>query len=153
MESLNKGFREVATRARGPRLLSLLVLSMTVVSTRGQQLPEPIEIPAAATALEGVPTSLGSSDENGTEKRVLNVREATKNRLLVTIVNGTFYWASRGNRQLKIHQSGAFTYLYEGPGAYIKFARVGNKIVYLEHGNIFLSTVTYWGEIKIITGK
>ena len=153
MESLNEGFRRAATRARDPRLLSLLVLSMTVVSTWGQQLPEPIEIPAAATALEGVSTSLVSSDENGTKKRVLNRGEATKNRLLVTIVNGKFYWASRGNRHLEMHQSGAFTYLYEGPGAYIKFARVGNKIVYLEHANLLLSTLTYWGEMKIITGR
>jgi len=153
MESLNKGFRRAATRARGARLLSMLVLSMTVVLTRAQQLPEPVEIPAAATALEGLPTSLVSSDENGTEKRVLNTGEATKNRVLVTVLNGKFYWASRGNRQLEMHQSGAFTYLYEGPGAYIKFARVGNKIVYLEHANIFLSTLTYWGEMKIITGR
>jgi len=153
MESLNKGFRRAATRARGPRLLSVLVLSMTVVLTRGQQLREPIEIPAAATALEGLPTSLVSSDENGTEKRVLNTGEATKNRLLVTVVNGNFYWASRGNRQLQMHQSGAFTYLCEGPGAYIKFTRIGSKFVYMEHANILLSTLTYWGEMKIITGR
>ena len=49
--------------------------------------------------------------------------------------------------------SGAFTYLYEGPGAYIKFTKLGNKIVYMEHVNISLSTLTYWGELKIITGK
>jgi hypothetical protein len=133
METFDKRFGPAASRSRGTRLLSLLMLLIPVVSSRGQQLPEPVEIAGTATALEGVPMSLVSSDENATEKKVLTPSEAAKNRLLVTIVNGQFYWASRGNRQLEFHQSGVFTYLCNGPGAYIKFARVGNKIVYMEH--------------------
>ncbi|MEK7405958.1 MAG: hypothetical protein AAB225_12690 [Acidobacteriota bacterium] len=153
MNFLSKHLRRLASRALWPQLSSLLLLSVSVFPARCQQLPELVQIPPAATALEGLPASVASSDEKGTEKKLLNAREAMKNRLLVTIVNGKFYWASRGNRQLQLHESGAFTYLYQGPGAYIKFTKIGNKFVYMEHANILLSTLTYWGEMKIITGR
>jgi hypothetical protein len=152
MDFLNEPFT-TAAQLDLLRAMSLLLVSLIALPVSAQKLPEVVEIPVTATALEGLPTVLVSSGEGGTESKTLSGNEATKNRLLVTIVNGRVYWASRGNRQLERHQSGAFTYLYEGPNAYIKFARVGNKIVYLEHGNIFLSTLTYWGEMKIITGR
>ena len=83
----------------------------------------------------------------------LSREEAAKNRLLVTILNGRFYWASRENRPLELGPSGAFTYLFNGPVGYIKFSRFGNKILYMEHASVFLTTLTYWGELKIVTGR
>jgi hypothetical protein len=35
---------------------------------------------------------------------------------------------------------------------YIKFAKIGNKIFYMEHVHILPTTLTYWGELKVITG-
>jgi len=134
-------------------LSACALLLCFAASTHSQDLPDSVVIPRAATALEGIPTVLISSDGDTTEKQSLSGTEATKNRLLITVVNGQFYWASRGNRPLQLLGSGAFTYLYEGPGAYIKFTKLGNKILYMEHANISLSTLTYWGELKIITGK
>ena len=134
-------------------LSACALLLCFAASTHSQDLPDSVVIPRAATALDGIPTVLISSDGDTTEKQSLSGAEATKNRLLITVVNGQFYWASRGNRPLQLLGSGAFTYLYEGPGAYIKFTKLGNKIVYMEHANISLSTLTYWGELKIITGK
>ncbi len=104
----------------------------------------------------GIPTVVVTSHESSTEKKTLNPREATKNRLLVAIVNGKFFWTSRNNQPLQLHHgSGSdFTYLYYAPGgAYIKFTTWGNKIIYMEHANILLSTKTYWGEMKIISSE
>ena len=138
--------------ARGVASVALGLMLMASVA-HAQGLPDLVEIPATATALEGRPSVLVSSEEGKTEKRTLGSREAGENRLLVTIVDGKYYWASRGNRPLQIHESGAFTYLSDGPGAYIKLTRIGQRIVYMEHANLFLSTLTYWGELKIITGR
>ena len=117
-------------------VLAIVALVFSTAQTYSQDLPDTLVIPRTATALEGVPTVLVTSDEDSTETQKLSPSDSTKNRLLMSIVNGKFYWASRGNRELRLEESGAFTYLYEGPGAYIKLTKVGNKIFYMEHAHL-----------------
>ena len=39
------------------------------------------------------------------------------------------------------------------PGQYIKFTRVKDRITYVEHVDVALASVTWWGEMKIVTGR
>ena len=110
---------------------------------------------STTAAMEGVPNSRVDASREGTERRLLTPEEARKSRLVITRVADKFYWASRENRELEALHSGASTYFYprESPGNYIKMTRVGAKIYYLEHVSLWLSTITYWGELQIISSK
>jgi hypothetical protein len=83
----------------------------------------------------------------------LTAAEASKERLTVTVVNGQFYWTSRGNRPLRLSLSRIFTYLSSEPGQYIRLTRLDDKISYVEHVDLGLGNVTWWGELRIAVGK
>jgi len=134
-------------------LLFVAVLPVPGGESQDLGLTSRVELPAFATALEGIPNTLVTSDSEGTKTVQLSREDVAKTRLLVTIVNGKYYWACRENRPLELRPSGSFTYLFNGPEGYIKFSRFGNKIVYMEHVSMFLTTLTYWGELKIVTGR
>jgi hypothetical protein len=115
--------------------------------------PQKVEIPATATTLEGVPTVRIDSAQAGATRRLLTAAEASKERLTVTVVNGQFYWTSRGNRPLRLSLSRIFTYLSSEPGQYIRLTRLDDKISYVEHVDLGLGNVTWWGELRIAVGK
>jgi hypothetical protein len=133
----------------------LACVSLTVRHSVGQETPrpQPVEIPASATSLEGIPTVRIDSAEGGTRRRVLDPAEAAKARLTVRVVDGQFYWTSRGNRLLHLNSSGEFTYLSSEPGQYIRLTRVNDRISYVEHVDITSGTVTWFGELRIVIGK
>jgi hypothetical protein len=133
--------------------LLLFTTLSTLAAPLTQGTPELVELPAGATALEGVPFLRVNSDESETQREGLTNQGPKKKRLLITIVDGQFFWASRENRPLRLTVSGSFSYLSGGPGSYVKFARFGDRIVYMEHATLMLSTITYWGELSVITGK
>lgn len=133
--------------------LCIVVYWAPVAHGQDLKLPSYMEIPKYATALEGVPRTRVTSDGDSTSTTALYGDEAAENRVLVSIVNGQFFWASRENRPLELLQSGSFTYLSSGTSGYIKFSKVGDKILYMEHVNVWLSTITYWGELKVVTGR
>jgi hypothetical protein len=139
-------------RIRRVLLLAGLALGVPFPSVAGD-IPESVVLPTSVTALEGRPTVIVTSDGEGTERRVLTAEEARRNRLRVTVIDGRFFWASRENRPLGLTTSGAFSYLTGGPGSYVKFARYGTRIVYMEHATILLSTITYWGELDVLAGR
>jgi hypothetical protein len=112
-----------------------------------------VEIPATATTLEGIPTVRLDSAQAGATRRHLSGTEASKDRLTVTVVNGQFYWTSRGNSPLRLSSSGVFTYLSSEPGQYIRLTRLNDKISYVEHVDLGLGSVTWWGELRIAVGK
>jgi hypothetical protein len=133
----------------------LACVSLTVRHTVAQETPrpQPVEIPASATSLEGIPTVRIDSAEGGTRRRVLDPAEAAKARLTVRVVDGQFYWTSRGNRLLHLNSSGEFTYLSSEPGQYIRLTRLNDRISYVEHVDITSGTVTWFGELRIVIGK
>jgi hypothetical protein len=112
-----------------------------------------VQIPANAIALEGIPTVRVDSAEGDTTRRVLSQNEATTSRLLVNIVDGKYYWTSRDNRALRLDASGPFTYLSSEPGKYIRFTRMDDKVAYVDHVDMPLGSVTWWGELEIILRK
>ncbi|OFW07653.1 MAG: hypothetical protein A3I61_17875 [Acidobacteria bacterium RIFCSPLOWO2_02_FULL_68_18] len=132
-----------------------LALSATRSAGQGQDpaVPQKVEIPPTATVLEGIPTVRIDSTEADTTRRVLSVADAAKDRLTVTVVDGRFYWRSRGDRPLRLSSTGAFTYLSSEPGTYIKITRVNNRISYVEHVDLGFESVTWWGEMRIVVGR
>jgi hypothetical protein len=69
------------------------------------------------------------------------------------LIDGQFYWTTRGNRLLHLNSSGEFTYLSSEPGQYIRFTRLNDKISYVEHVDLALGSVTWFGELRIVVGK
>jgi hypothetical protein len=112
-----------------------------------------VEIPEAATVLEGTPTVRIDSSEGSTTRRVLSAAEAEQARLTVKIVDGRLYWTSRENRPLQFSSTGDFTYLSSEPGKYIRLTRLNDKISYVEHIDLAGRTVTWWGELRILLDR
>ena len=135
--------------------IAMACLGTAVSLSLGQEPAEAqkVEIPATATTLEGIPTVRIDSAQAGTTRRPLSGAEASKDRLTVTVLNGQFYWTSRGNRPLRLSSSGVFTYLSSEPGQYIRLTRLNDKISYVEHVDLGLGSVTWWGELRIAAGK
>lgn len=117
------------------------------------QQPHKVEIPPTVTTLEGVPTVRIDSTQDATQRRVLSTTEATKQRLIVNVVDGRFYWSSRENRPLQLSSAGEFTYLASDPGKYIRITRLDEKISYVEHVDMASGSITWWGELTIVVNK
>jgi len=132
-----------------------LALGLTAAISSGQDArrPQAIEIPADATALEGVPTVRIDTADARTTRHVLDPAEAAKDRLLVSIVDGQFYWTTRENRRLRLNSSGDYTYLSSEPGNYIRMTRVNDRVSYVEHVDLGSESITWWGELTIRIGK
>jgi hypothetical protein len=130
-------------------------IGLVIPDVLAQEPPRPqrIEIPADATTLEGVPTVRIDSAEGSATRRVLEKAEALTNRLTINVVDGQFYWTSRGNRPLRLTSSGEFTYLSSEPGKYIRLTRLNDKISYVEHVDLAFGSVTWWGEVRILVGN
>lgn len=135
---------------------ALACLLLTVLSSAGQETtrrPQPVDIPAGATSLEGIPAVRIDSTEAHTTRRVLDSDEAAKARLTVRVIDGRYYWTTRGNRLLNLNSSGEFTYLSSEPGQYIRLTRLEDRISYLEHVDLTSGSVTWFGELRIVVGK
>ena len=129
-------------------LASFWALSMTAVA----QEPRRVELPAETAVLEGLPSIKVDTAEAATTRQVLDRAEADRDRLRIRVVDGQYYWASRGNRPLRMNVSGEFTYLSSEPGQYVRIARVSDRITYVEHVDTALGSITWWGELKIVVG-
>lgn len=134
-------------------VIGCVVLAAATPRAQESPRPQPVEIPAAATVLEGIPTVRIDSTEGGTTRRVLSASEAAESRLTVGLAEERYYWTSRGNRLLQKSSSGEFTYLSSDPGHYIRFTRLNDKISYAEHVDLPSGSVTWLGELSIVVGK
>ena len=112
-----------------------------------------IEIPADAIRLEGIPRMRVEEEETRATHRILQPAEASKERLVVRVRNGEFFWETRDNQPLRLNLSGEFTYLSTDPGHYIRLSRVGDTLTYVEHVEMDSRSVTWRGEIKIVLGR
>jgi hypothetical protein len=135
-------------------LVACLALGAVGAATQARSSGEAPQIPENATALEGVPTIKLDATREGATRRELNGVEAANQRLTINIVNGQYYWSSRENLLLTVTSSGEFTYLLStDPGRYVRFRRINDRIAYVEHVDMALGSVTYWGELRIVLGK
>jgi hypothetical protein len=120
----------------------------------GQTPPATPVIPDNAAVLEGQPTVRVDASRAGAKALDLDAAEASKNRLKVRISEGRYYWSSRGDEPLTVSSSGAFTYLSSNePGKYIRLTKVGDKLEYVEHVDKDFTSVTFWGELRVVMKK
>jgi hypothetical protein len=116
------------------------------------QAPPPV-LPSNATALEGIPTVKVETSAERTDRRELDPR-AHRDDLRIRIADGRYYWASRGDRPLTLTESGEFVYLSSSePGQYIRLRRINDRLTYVEHLEMGGTTVSYWGELRIVLGR
>ncbi len=128
-------------------------LDLPPAISAAQSVPMKIEIPADAIRLEGTPTVRIEEEEKRATHRVLQPAEASKERLVVRMRDGEFFWETRDNQPLKLNLSGEFTYLSTDPGHYIRLSRMGDKLTYVEHVEMDSRSVTWRGEIRIVLGR
>ena len=134
--------------------MSVLCLAASDSSGQGSAEPQPVEIPATATVLEGIPTVRVDTAEGGVAARhVLSESEAEQSRLTVGLDDDQYRWTSRENRTLQKFEIGAYTYLSSDPGHYIRFTRLNDRIAYEEHVDSPFGSTTWWGELRIVVGK
>jgi hypothetical protein len=150
MSSRHVGGRQHCLRAWG--LASVFGLALAGHAMAQSQAGPPL-IPSGASALEGTPSAKVEASPERSERRELDTRGHTDD-LRIRIVDGRYYWASRQDRPLTLTQSGEFTYLSSSePGQYIRFRRMNDRTAYVEHVDMGLRSVTYWGELRIVLGK
>jgi hypothetical protein len=130
-------------------------LSLAAQGGIGQETarPQRVEIPVGTTSLEGLPTVRIDSAKDTTTRHVLDAAEAAKARLTIKVIDGQFYWTTRGNRQLRLDLSDRFTYFSSEPGQYIRMTRLNDKISYVEHVDVTSGSVTWFGELRVVIGK
>lgn len=134
--------------------MALLSVSLTGHGALAQERTDGqgVVLPPTATVLEGIPSVRIDSSEGVTTRRQLDKAEATKDRLKISVIDGQYYWTSRGNRLLRLDSAGPYTYLSSQPGHYIRFTRIKDRIAYVEHVDVDLGSVTWWGELTIAVG-
>jgi hypothetical protein len=131
-----------------------LTLLLLWAYSAGAQDGRPVVFPPNATALEGLPTLRVETTPEATTRRQLDSEEAAASRLSIRIKDGSFYWSSRDDRRLTLTASGEFTYLSSTePGRYVRIRRLNDRLTYVEHLDTTLGTVTYWGELRVVTGR
>ncbi|MFC1708834.1 hypothetical protein ACFL2J_02065 [Candidatus Omnitrophota bacterium] len=98
-------------------------------------------------AFEGTPISRTSSTSHGTESVQITEEKQINYKLVITKENYEFFWFSRERKKLKYIRSGVFSYFVSEDGSgYIKISKMEEgKYLYLEHMNLGLHTITYWG--------
>jgi hypothetical protein len=132
--------------------LALACAGLVADGVGGQGRPDrqPALIPPGATSLEGIPTVRIDSTEGSTIGRILDAAEAAKAKLKVKVIDGQYFWATRGDRALRLNTTGEFTYLTSDPGNYIRLMRLNDRISYVEHVDVTSGSVTWFGELKIV---
>jgi hypothetical protein len=111
-------------------------------------------VPDNATALHGLPTARLDATSEGVKRQKLDLDQAANQALQIKIVDGRYYWTSRENLPLTLTTSGGFIYLTSTePGKYVRFRRINDRLLYVEHVDKEFESVTYWGELRIVVGN
>ena len=140
--------------ARVVALLAAPVLAATVVLSQAPGRSSDVTIPATAQALEGLPQIRIDATKDQVVRRELDATEAAKSRLTIKILDGRFYWGDSTGSPLTMTKSGSFTYLTSTePGRYIRIQRLNDTLTYVEHVDMAFSSVTYWGELRVVLGQ
>jgi hypothetical protein len=135
-------------------LIAAFAILSWAPSSRAQTIGATPVIPDNATALEGLPTARLDATREGAKRQRLDRDQATNQALQIKIVDGRYYWTSRENRPLTLTTSGEFIYLTSTePGQYVSFRKINERLSYVEHVDMGLGSVTYWGELRIVLGK
>ena len=143
------------TAIREYRNLAIVVTAAVVAIAGvawGQTPPlQTIGVPTTATSLEGQPDVRVDVREDGVTRRELDAAESARSRLTIQIRDGRLYWQ---DRPLTVSAAGEFVYLSSAePGRYVRLRRLNDRLTYVEHVDTGASSVTYWGELRIVLGR
>ncbi len=99
------------------------------------------------------PTTVNIFDNLGidmkSQEKNLSKKDASENKVQITLENGKYFWKTRGNLELFKNKSGEFETYHETKGqGYFKVVNIKGKMVYIEHVHIKLATITYIGFCK-----
>jgi hypothetical protein len=133
-------------------IAALALLTMAPVS-RAQPIGG-TPVPDNATGLLGLPTARLDATSEGAKRHKLDLDQAANQALQIKIVDGRYYWTSRENLPLTLTTSGEFIYLTSTePGKYVRFRKLNDRFLYVEHVDKEFESVTYWGEFRIVVGN
>ena len=125
------------------RLLWGLVLSILMTG---------LAVSAETVVFSGEPISKVESRLTDTTHYPLEPAAATEYRVLITKLDGKYYWASRENKELLHFQSDAADWFISASSGYVKIVdrrSLGDdgepRYIYIEHLTLLLDTITYWG--------
>jgi hypothetical protein len=129
-------------------------LMIGVVLGQAQSPNGALAIPPNATALEGLPQVRIDVTKDGATRHELDRTEAVRDRLTIEIVDGRLYWAGGEDRPLIVTSANEFVYLSSSePGKYVRVRRLNGRLTYIEHVDMPLGSVTFWGELRMVLGK
>ena len=111
------------------------------------------EAPKKIVILNGVPSVKVVSSAGVTERQELTDAEKNQFRVLVTKIDDMYVWETRGKKLLFKTQSGVHRHFISPEGSgYVKVVAAGTPqdepLSYMEHLNMGLMTVTYWGTLE-----
>jgi hypothetical protein len=143
-----------ATLARMVTAAAAAVVVATTVAASQAPASADLKLPQNATALEGLPHVRLDATQDRARRRILSPAEAARNKLVIKVDNGQFYWAGAGQQPLAVTSAEGFTYLSSSqPGRYVRFRHVNDTLTYVEHVDMASGSVTYWGELRVIVGR
>ena len=95
----------------------------------------------------GTPFVKVESNSDTTTRYELTKKQNKEYQLIITEVGGSYFWTSRGGKELLKSNSGIYSNYVSPLGAgYIKVSTMDNT--YIEHIHQGLNTLTYWGIIQ-----
>jgi hypothetical protein len=114
----------------------------------------------ADTVFDAVPTSRVIATSTGAQRDVLSGAKQQELRVIISKVDGNYYWTTRDNVPLLLHRSGIF-YLFVDPtgGGYVEIRDThmeteslrpeGARFLYKEHlRSGMFGAFTYFGEAE-----
>ena len=128
-----------------------LALGAAGVAAQAQTSGAKPVIPDAASTLEGVPTVRVDTTKEGAKRRQLTGEEAAQSALKIKVVEGKYYWESRGNRPLTVTSSAntptsrPSQVNTSGCGSWTK-----TRSSHVEHVDKAWESVTFWGELRVV---
>ena len=95
----------------------------------------------------GIPVNKVESNQNQTKRYELNENQMKEYQVIISEIDGRFYWESRNQMELIRTTSGIFiNYVSPTGSGYIKVSTLDNT--YIEQINLGLGTITYWGVVQ-----
>jgi len=102
------------------------------------------------TTIIGTPKAKVETHADSTKRSKLNAQQGVEYHMEIVRQGGEFIWISREGKTLTHSISGAYDNFVNPEGAgYVKVMMLQGECEYMEHVNLQLSTITYYGECDV----